>query len=221
MVSIVTHKDGEPMFGDTPLLSFAQTHSFPAMVLTMLSGKIPKDAEEILFNLLLTLSIDHGADAPSAVATIARAKEGASMGEAVGSGIQAINEQHGGAVEGAMRLFYEIADGAADAEDAVATFLQNKKRIPGFGHRIYKKDPRAELLMAEIEHLGFAKNYLVIAREVESAIAKHLPEKILPLNIDGAMAAALCTLGWKPEWSTAVFIVSRSAGLTAHYLLHR
>jgi citrate synthase len=141
-----------------------------------------------------------------------------SIGEAVGDGMRMINEAHGGAGEPAMRLFYDIAKEKKVPEETVAKFIAEKKRLPGFGHRLYKKDPRAELIMETITRLGFPKTYFTIAREIEKVLGTQLPEKTLPLNIDGAIAAALCTLGWKPETSTALFIIARSAGLCAHHL---
>ena len=218
MVRIVKHKSEDPMWGDTPLLLYAQASTFTEMVFEMFSEKIPTKNECVLFDLLLKLSLDHGAGAPSAKATIAAAMRGDTMGSAVGDGIREINAVHGGATEGAMRLFEEIAEGKTNAGDAVANLIKERRRVPGFGHRLYKKDPRAELIMETIIRLGFPRKYPVIAREVETALTAHVPGKILPLNIDGAIGAALSTLGWKPEVSTAVFIAARSAGLAAHYL---
>jgi citrate synthase len=40
--------------------------------------------------------------------------------------------------------------------------------------------------------------------------------KVLPINVDGAIAALLCDLGIPPEIGNAFFIISRVPGLVAH-----
>ncbi len=217
-MTTVTHKNDEPWFGDTPLISAAQDKTFIAMIFEMFSGKMPTKYEGELFELLLKLSIDHGTNTPSAKTTIMRAGEKRAMGDAVGAGIAEINNAHGGATGPAMSMFYETKESGNCGRNVVANFEIHKERVPGFGHRIYKKDPRAELILETIVRLGFPDTYIDLARELEKELAESLPHKILPLNIDGAIAVALCTLRWRPEWSTAVFISSRSAGLCAHYL---
>lgn len=219
MALTITHNNNhEPFFGGEPLVHVVKSQSFTEMLFQLLSERKPNPKELELFELLLKLSIDHGPDTPSAKVTIASAKEGETVGKSVGRGITAINEVHGGATEPAMRLFYEIVNRKQSAENVVMNTLANKKRLPGFGHRLYKKDPRAELIIEIIGHLGFPKKYSLVASALEATLSKHLPEKTLPLNIDGAIAVALCTLGWKPEESTALFIAARSAGLSAHHL---
>ena len=215
----ITHNENhEPLWGGLPLTQTVESQSFTEMLFRLLGERKPSAKELELFELLLKLSIDHGPDTPSAKVTIASAKGGRAMGEAVGKGIAEINEVHGGATAGAMQLFYDIAEKKQTVESTVASILAEKKRVPGFGHRLYKKDPRAELILETALRLGFPKKYHAVVEKLETALAKHLPGKTLPLNIDGAIALALCSLEWKAELSTALFIVARSAGLSAHYL---
>lgn len=222
MALTVTHDaDREPFWGSERLTHVAGSRSFSEMLFQLLSEQRPGTKELELFELLLKLSIDHGPDAPSAKATIASAKNGSGMGEAIAAGIKEINDVHGGATAPTMRLFLELAEGKQTPEEAVMKILNEKKRVPGFGHRLYENDPRAELILNTIERSGFPKKYLTVAHEVENALRQQLPDKRLPLNIDGAIAVALCTLDWKPEQSVALFIIARSAGLSAHYLNNR
>lgn len=218
MATTVTHKNNVPFFGKRPLVNTAANATFSALIFETLSEKKPTVRELELFDLLLKLSIDHGTDTPSAKSTIEAARRGASIGEAVGEGMRMINEHHGGAQEPLMRIFYEIASGKTSAENSVEKLLRDKKRVPGFGHRMYEKDPRAEIVLEVIEKLKFPKKYVTIANEMERALKNALPQKSLPLNVDGAIAIALCTLKWKPEWAQAVFITARSAGLCGQYI---
>lgn len=221
MATIITHKNNIPHFGKHPLVKAVMNTTFSALVFQVLSEKKPTALELELFDLLLKLSLDHGTDAPSAKSTTEAARQGASISEAVGEGIQTICESHGGAQEPLMRIFYDIASGKTNAKNTVEKLLSDKKRVPGFGHRIYKKDPRTELILETMEKLKFPKKYIILSNEIERELKHAFPQKTLPLNVDGAIAIALCTLKWKPEWSQAIFITARSAGLCGQYINHR
>lgn len=219
MTTTVTHgENNEPYFGKRPLITVAGVSSFAGMVYEMISGKIPSQSELELFELILNLSIDHGPDSPSAKATIVATKTRKGIGESVAAGIAVINEKHGGAQEPMMRLLYEMRDGKSAAE-IVSAHISLKKHIPGFGHRLYTKDPRAESILKKVCDLQLSKTFIIFARELEEELSRAITKE-LPINIDGAIAVALCTLNWKPQWSTSVFIIARSAGLSAHAINH-
>ena len=220
MPTIVTH-DGHhtPHFGKQKLLDVSGNSSFAGMVFESLSEKTPTKKELVLFELLLNLSIDHGENAPSTKATIAASSVGKNMGEAVAEGVRMVNTIHGGAQEPLMRLLYQMHEGK-DPESIVSEYLKAKKRIPGFGHRLYNKDPRAGAVIQKIEQLRLSEEYISLAKKLETELYR-VAKKKYPINIDGAIAIALCTMGWRPEWSQAVFIVGRSAGLSAHYIKKR
>jgi citrate synthase len=92
---------------------------------------------------------------------------------------------------------------------------RRKKRASGFGHRLHTRDPRTAKLFGLAKELGLAASHVEIARAVERHLAESLG-KALPINVDGAIAALLCDLGFPPEIGNAFFIIARAAGLTAH-----
>lgn len=210
-------KDNTPYFGEEELLKIAPSRSFSDMIFELLSGNKPNIHESKLFETILNISIDHGSDTPSAVETIKSAKDGKTISEAVSAGILQINDTHGGAIEPAMKNFYEIQNNELGIKNYVIEQLEQGNRIPGFGHRIYEVDPRSELLFKLAKEEGVSDKYINIAKEIELEL-KEIKGKKLPANIDGAIAAILCAFGWDSKLGKAVFIVARTPGLCGQYL---
>ena len=104
---------------------------------------------------------------------------------------------------------------ARAAKQVVSELRAAKKRIPGYGHRVHSDDPRARRLFAIAEEAGVAGAYVVMASHVRDAIREALGRD-LPINVDGAIAAVLCEMGFPPEIGNGLFAIARAAGLTAH-----
>lgn len=213
----VTHKNDIPFFGEEELLKIAPNKNFAAMIYELLSGKAPSASEAKIFELILNISIDHGPDAPSAVATIGAKKEGKTLPEAISAGIGQINDAHGGAGEPAMELLYKVTGDRLQITSVVDEYLGEGKRIPGFGHRIYEIDPRAELILETSKKNKIGEEFIDIARQIETEL-KNKKGRPIPVNIDGAIACVLCGLGWDPSLGKAVFVIARTPGLVGQYL---
>ncbi len=221
MAKTVKHQDLKSYWGEEDHLEVSQNRSFARMVFELLSEKTPTDSELKLFELILNLSIDHGPDTPSAVATIAAAKEGKSISESVAQGLMQINASHGAAIEPCMENYYKVHNGQVTVDSLVKEYLDQDKRLPGFGHRIYKEDdPRTQLIFQKIKEEGMSEEYIKIARDIEKELETQKGKK-LPINIDGSIAVLLCTLGWDPKLSNSVFIIARTPGLCAQYINSR
>ena len=217
MSKTIIHKDNEAFFGEKKHLEASQRLTFPAMIFELLSEHKPSDAEIKVFELLLNLSIDHGPETPSALAVIEAAKAGKPMGESIAAGMAQINDSHGGAGQGCMEVLYKIKKESMAPADLVSEYLGATKRIPGYGHRIYKIDPRVELIFKTMRDAGLGEEYIGLAKELEKEL-KEKSGKELPVNIDGAIAVALCAFGWKPILAKAVFIAARAPGLCGQFL---
>ena len=103
-------------------------------------------------------------------------------------------------------------------KNLISEYLKEGKRLAGFGHRIYKDvDPRAQLILKTLKDNGFSDEFEKIAKDLEAELEKQKGSK-LPLNIDGAIAVVLCTLGWPSKLGKAVFIIARTPGLCGQYL---
>lgn len=217
MAKTVIHKNNIPFFGNKSLLEMSVTKSFSEIIFELLSGKTPTSSELKLFEVVLNLSIDHGPETPSAIETIKSAQGGKTISEAVAAGILQINDQHGGAIEPAMELFYKIKKSNLGIRKVIVDYLIKDLRMPGFGHRIYEIDPRSQLLFKLAEGKGISQEYIDLAQEIEKELGA-LKGKKIPVNIDGAIAAILCSFGWDSKLGKAVFIIARTPGLCGQFL---
>ncbi len=219
MAKTIKHdENGKALFGESDHLEVSQNRSFAFLIFELLSEKVPTRQEEKVFELILNLSIDHGPDTPSAEATISAAKTGKDISESVAEGILQINDAHGGAIEPAMRMFSNLKSQMSKIKNLVDDYLKNGKRMPGFGHRIYKnKDPRAQLILEKLDEADMGEEFIKIAEDLGKELETQKGQK-LPLNIDGAIAVALCSFGWDPKLGKAVFIIARTPGLCGQYL---
>jgi len=213
----IKHEDNIACLGEDDHLELAQKVTFAEIIYRTLSEQTPTSEQLKVFELILNLAIDHGPDSPSAKKTIAEAEKGETISEAVAAGIEQINDSHGGAIEPCMKILYEMQDSNLSAVDLVKKFREADMKLPGYGHRIYEIDPRAQLILKAAEEAKIGLAYIQLAKDLEAEL-KEQTKKTLPLNIDGAIAVVLCGLGWEPRLSKAVFIISRSVGLSAHFL---
>lgn len=218
MAKTVKHIDLKSFFGSEDHLELAQTRTFSSLIYETLTEKTPTEAELKVFELILNLSIDHGTDTPSAKVVIEEAQTGETISEAVAEGIEEINDTHGGAAEPLMKSLYEIRNTNIEIRKYIEEKIAKGEKLAGFGHRIYKnEDPRAQLILKTLTNNGFPDDFINIAEELRQEFDTQAG-KLLPLNIDGAIAVALCTLGLDPKLGKAVFICARIPGLCAHYL---
>jgi len=191
-----------------------------ANFLYMLTGKRPTPIQERVMDIALILHADHGMNA-STFAAMVTASTLSDIYLSIGSGIAALSGPlHGGANEEVMIQLKKIGS-PENADEWVEKRLGRKKKISGFGHRVYKAyDPRARILgpMAEMLVKGDpeAERLFATAREVENSAAARLgaDKKIFP-NVDFYSGIVYQTLGIRPEIFTPIFAVSRVAGWTA------
>ena len=195
--------------------------TFGQAVYLALKGEMPSPEVGRLMDVMLVSSIDHGATPPSALAARTAASTGATLGGSIAAGVLTINRFHGGAIEGCMRLLLEAIgrlDAASSpgelAADMLAELRAQKKRAPGFGHRIHTDDPRTKRLLSLAEELDVGGDGVMMARAFEKTLEEKLGRR-LPLNVDGALAALLVDLGFPPELGNAFFIATRVVGLAA------
>ncbi len=196
--------------------------SFGEMVYLVLKGELPTPEIGKLMDAMLVSSVDHGATPPSALAARTVASGGAPLTTAIAAGIMTINQHHGGAIEGCMKVLLELVaykrekglDAATAAREKMAEFRAQKIRVPGYGHRVHSDDPRTKRLFALAEEAGVAGEYIEMGQALRAAMHEILG-KDLPMNVDGGIAAVLCELGFPPELGNGFFAISRTVGLTA------
>src|SRR5437899_11290548 len=109
----------------------------------MLNCKRAHDTVVRVMDAALVLNAEHGMHASTFAARVTAATL-ADMHAAVTAAVAALKGPlHGGANQDVMELLLSCED-ADGAERKVRQMLENKQKVPGFGHRVYKTfDPRA------------------------------------------------------------------------------
>lgn len=197
--------------------------TFSQGIFLALRGTLPTEKESKILDAILVSSIDHGVTPPSCLAARIIASTGAPFNAALAGAILAISKHHGGAIEDAMELFQEALSRRKTLkgthEEAALAMIQEYrdagKRLPGYGHRLHTKDPRSQRLFQMAHELDLARDYVKVAEAIEAGTEKTLGKR-LPLNVDGAMAALLCEMGFPNQLGNAFFMMARVAGVIAH-----
>jgi citrate synthase len=197
-------------------LSFAET------IFLLHRGRLPNESERRLLDAILVGVADHGPGAPScATARLVASGNRQSLSAAVAAGILAIGDEHGGAGSACMELIAEgVERGLRESislEEAArritAEARLEKRRLPGFGHRVHTHDPRTDVLFGMARECGVAGRGIEFVTALEGALREQI--RALPINIDGALAAVLFDMGFPAPFGKLVFIIGRVAGLTA------
>jgi len=194
------------------------TLGFAANFLYTLTGNRPDDVMERVFDIALILHADHELNASTFAARVTAATL-SDIHSAVTSAIGALKGPlHGGANEDVIRMLLEAGD-ENTALAHVQAMLAAKKKIPGFGHRVYHgEDPRATHLRALSEELGRSTGHLdlyLTSKKIEETIKA---QKGLNANVDFYSASTYYSLGIPIDLFTPIFAVSRMSGWTAHVL---
>ncbi|MBI1845879.1 MAG: citrate synthase [Candidatus Rokubacteria bacterium] len=194
----------------------ATTLGHAANFLYMLTGQRPSPVVTKAFDGSLTLYAEHELNASTFTTRVIVSTQ-SDMHSAVAGGVGALKGPlHGGAGEAVMRTLMEIGE-VANVDAFTEKALAEKRRLMGFGHRVYKAgDPRAAILrgMAEdaCRQSGQFKWY-------EMAVALHdrinKAKGLIP-NVDFYSAPLFYSLGIPVDLFTPVIAAGRIAGWSAN-----
>ncbi len=206
-------RKGKPVIQPDPSLTHA------ANFLWMLNGEKPSSTAERALDVALILHADHELNASTFAARVIAATL-SDMHSAITGALGALKGPlHGGANEAVMRILFAIDKEGADPVEYVRKMLAEKKKISGFGHRVYHtEDPRATHLRRMSEDLGRASGkskWFEMSRKIELFVKK---EKNLNANVDFYSASTYTTLGIDVDLFTPIFAISRIAGWAAHVI---
>ena len=206
-------RKGKDLVAADPTLSHAGNF------LWMLTTEKPTETATRAFDMALILHADHELNASTFAARVIAATL-ADVHSAITGAIGALKGPlHGGANEAVMRMLFEIDKEGADPVEYVKKMLAKKKKISGFGHRVYHtEDPRATHLRKMSEDLGRSASsakWFEMSRKIELFIGE---EKKLNANVDFYSASTYTTLGIDLDLFTPIFAVSRIAGWAAHVI---
>src|SRR6058998_45286 len=184
----------------------------------MLNGTLPNDTMTKALDIALILHADHEWNASTFAGRVTAATL-SDIYSAVTSAVGALKGPlHGGANEAVMRMLKEIGE-PSRVDAYVHDLFAQKKKISGFGHRVYHtEDPRATHLRKMSHDLGNSSGqgkWYDMSERIEQFVKS---EKGLNANVDFYSASTYHTLGIDVDLFTPVFAVSRISGWTAHVI---
>ena len=182
---------------------------------------MPDKKEAKMIDAIITSSIDHSITPPSTHAARIVASAGVPLPSAVAAGILAVGDIHGGAIQDGARILQDWVkkrlqekwDYKTTAQALLKTLKEQGRRMPGFGHRLHKNDPRTKRLYEMADDLIITKEHIKLSLALRDEFAK---AKALPINVDGAIAAIISDMGFDWKLGKAFFLIGRCAGLIAH-----
>ncbi len=203
---------GLPLIEPDPQLSYA------ANLLHLITGKEPSALHEKAMDVSLILYAEHEFNASTFTARVVTSTQ-SDLYSAISAAVGALKGPlHGGANERVLEVLEEVGS-AKNAEAWVRDALAKKRRIMGFGHRVYKTgDPRAVILKdycAQLARESGNTELEDIADTIESIVKG---EKGLPPNLDWPSARLYHYLGLEVELYTPLFVASRVVGWAAHVI---
>ncbi|HVY52980.1 MAG TPA: 2-methylcitrate synthase [Gammaproteobacteria bacterium] len=202
-----------------------QTSSFDETIagffLSMLYQQKPSEEFRRAFDVSLILYAEHEFNASTFAARVTTSTQ-SDFYSAIVSGIGTLRGPlHGGANEAAMELIQQFKTPEA-AEIGIKEMLAHKKKIMGFGHRVYKKsDPRSDIIKQWSEKLSkhSPDGYMYAVSERIEKVMRD--EKNIFPNLDFYSATAYHFCDIPTYLFTPIFVLSRITGWTAHILEQR
>lgn len=190
--------------------------------LWMTFGEIP-DAQVVdAFRVSLILYAEHSFNASTFTARVITSTL-SDLYSAVTGAVGALKGPlHGGANEAVLHIFNEIGfgpDAAARAEAWLDKALAEKRKIMGFGHRVYKSGdsrvPTMRKSMVELIKYYNRPDVLELYEGLEAAMTER--KGILP-NLDYPSGPAYHLMGFDTLTFTPIFVAARITGWTAHIM---
>ena len=214
-----------------PLNTLSYSENFLHMMFSMPSE--PYEVNPVMakaLDLILILHADHEQNASTSTVRLAGSSE-ANPFAAVAAGIASLwGPAHGGANEAVVRMLTEINESGKSLQSFIdrAKDKNDRFRLMGFGHRVYKNyDPRAKLireicheLLDDVNIKESQRKLLETAMELESVAledeyfkSRHLYPNVdfysgiiflvmnIPMNMFTVLFALARTVGWVSQWN--------------------
>ena len=190
-----------------------------------MTGKRPGELATKVMDVSLVLYAEHDFNASTFTSRVV-ASTNSDLHSSVCAAIGALKGNlHGGANEAAMDMLNEIMadtkDGALDVDAWMQRAFQEKRKLMGFGHRVYKNgDHRAGILrewgrkFAEAE-MPSAMPLFDLGDAVQSIM---LRDKNIHPNVDFPCGMTYFSMGIPVPQYTPIFVASRITGWCAHIM---
>ena len=205
-------KKGQDFIAPNPNLSIAENFFH------MCFGKIP-DAQIVKsFDVSLILYAEHSFNASTFTSRVVTSTQ-SDIYSATVAGIGALKGPlHGGANEMVMHMMLEIAD-PTKAEQWMIDALAQKKKVMGFGHRVYKSgDSRVPTMKKYAQVMADVtgqQKWMQMYNALEKVMVEK--KKIYP-NLDFPAGPAYYMMGFEIDFFTPIFVMARTTGWSAHIM---
>ncbi|MEY2410318.1 MAG: 2-methylcitrate synthase [Verrucomicrobiota bacterium] len=181
-------------------------------------GKVPAPEIVKAFDVSLVLYAEHGFNASTFTARVVVSSL-SDIYSGVTAGIGSLKGAlHGGANEAVMKMLLEIGS-PGQAREWMLAALRDKRKVMGFGHRVYKKGDSRVPTMKKYGRLMATftgqSQWLDIADILESTM---LEQKGIHANLDFPSGPAYYMMGIDIDFYTPIFVMARITGWTAHIL---
>jgi citrate synthase/2-methylcitrate synthase len=191
---------------------------FSANLLHMTFGEVPDLVVVNAFDISMILYAEHSFNASTFTARVVTSTM-SDLYSAVTAAIGALKGPlHGGANEAVMHMFDEIVF-ADRAEGWLDAALAEKRKIMGFGHRVYKNgDSRVPTMKAALDTLVTEFDRHDVG-ELYDTLEKAMGDrKGIKPNLDYPSGPVYRLIGFDTEMFTPLFVASRIVGWTAHIM---
>ena len=190
--------------------------SMSANFFHMCQGKVPDAAVVKAFDGALTLYAEHGFNASTFSARVIVSTLSDLCGAVSGAIAALKGSLHGGANEAVMVLLEEIGS-PEKALPWLETALSEKRKIMGFGHRVYRNGDSRVPAMTKYRDLLASTNdgqkWVEISQILETEMVSR---KNIHPNLDFPAGPAYYMMGFEIDLFTPIFVMARVAGWTAH-----
>ncbi len=185
----------------------------------MCFGKVPAPEVVKCFDISMTLYAEHSFNASTFTARVIASSLSGIYSAVTGAIGSLKGPLHGGANEAVMHMLQEVGT-AENAKAWMLDALATKKKIMGFGHRVYRSgDSRVPTMteaykkMVDILDTEEARKYWEMSRILDETMVS---EKGIYPNLDFPAGPAYYLMGFEIPMFTPIFVMSRITGWTAH-----
>ncbi|MGL1889644.1 MAG: bifunctional 2-methylcitrate synthase/citrate synthase [Reichenbachiella sp.] len=192
--------------------------SMAANFFHMCFGKVPEEAIVKALDASLILYAEHSFNASTFTARVI-ASTTSDLYSAVVGAIGALKGPlHGGANEQVMHMLKEVGE-PENAKQWMMDALKNKRKIMGFGHRVYRSGdsrvPTMTKYCQSVADLTGGQKWMDISKILDDTMVR---EKGIYPNLDFPAGPAYYMMGFEIEMFTPIFVMSRISGWAAHII---
>jgi len=198
--------------------------SFASATFLLIRGRLPTPGESNMMEAVLCSVLDYALGKPGTVAARFNVSGNPSMTAGIatavlGAGEFTLSPAAGGAF--ILDTFRTFEQGQAPmdkcAEGIVAALRQQKGRVPGLGHPVFRfTDPRAQALKRIAQTNGVWGALCDWYEALHRAFVSQSGKAEIVINEVGMLSAILAQMGFTPDEMTGLAITSTIPGVVAH-----